>query len=81
MFLKVEPQNGVEILRGSRVPASMFGSSIAIFDLLMKMSENQSPRGISGTLAPLYIGCLKKTCWRLILYSRCNWAVAGQQPR
>ena len=40
MFLKVEPQNGVEILRGSRVPASMFGSSIPIFDLLMKMSEN-----------------------------------------
>ena len=40
--LVLGPQYGVEILSGSRVPASMFGSSTPIFDFLMKMSEKNS---------------------------------------
>ena len=72
MFLNLEPQNGVEILRGSRVQASMFGSSIAIFDLLMKMSENQSQRGIIWSAVPL-------ACF--IQFLGGSGAVAGQQPQ
>ena len=66
LFLKVEPQNGVEILRGSRVPASMFGSSIPIFDFLMKMSEKNSVTirysGSKVTLGPEGVKFWEKKC-------------------
>ena len=66
MFLKVEPQNGVEILRGSRVPASMFGSSIPILDFLMKISEKNSLTirysGSKVTLGPQGVKFWEKKC-------------------
>ena len=66
MYLTVGPQYGVEIMRGSRVPASMFGSSIPIFDFLMKMSEKNSVTirysGSKVTLGPQGVKFWEKKC-------------------